>query len=69
MRIVVSDTSCLIDLRKVSLLDSFLKLPYEILIPNTLFDDEHLKFSGAQWWRGAPLGIIKQYVEQEKTPI
>ena len=48
MRIVVSDTSCLIDLRKVSLLDVFLKLPYEILIPNTLFEDELLKFTDAQ---------------------
>jgi len=37
MRIVVSDTSCLIDLRKVSLLDVLLRLPYEFLIPNTLF--------------------------------
>lgn len=48
MRIVVSDSSCLIDLRKVSLLDAFLKLPYEILIPNTLFDEELLKFTEAQ---------------------
>ncbi len=48
MRIVVSDSSCLIDLRKASLLDAFLKLPYEILIPNTLFEDELLKFTDAQ---------------------
>ena len=48
MRIVVSDSSCLIDLRKASLLDAFLHLPYEIVIPNTLFDDELLKFSAAQ---------------------
>ena len=48
MRIVVSDTSCLIDLRKASLLAAFLKLPYEVLIPNTLFDDELLKFTGAE---------------------
>lgn len=45
MRIVVSDSSCLIDLRKALLLDVFLKLPYEILIPNTLFEDELLKFT------------------------
>ncbi len=45
MRIVVSDTSCLIDLRKVSLLDTFLKLPYEVQIPNTLFEDELQSFS------------------------
>lgn len=48
MRIVVSDSSCLIDLRKTSLLDAFLNLPYEILIPNTLFEEELLKFSQAQ---------------------
>jgi predicted nucleic acid-binding protein len=48
MRIIVSDSSCLIDLRKVSLLNTFLKLPYEILIPNTLFEDELLKFTAAQ---------------------
>ena len=48
MRIIVSDSSCLIDLRKTSLLEIFLKLPFEILIPNTLFEDELLKFSPAQ---------------------
>lgn len=48
MRIVVSDSSCLIDLRKASLLGAFLRLPYEILIPNTLFADELLKFTAAQ---------------------
>jgi predicted nucleic acid-binding protein len=48
VRIVVSDSSCLIDLRKVSLLDIFLRLPYEFLIPNTLFEEELLKFTAAQ---------------------
>jgi predicted nucleic acid-binding protein len=48
MRIVVSDSSCLIDLRKVSMLETFLRLPYEFLIPNTLFEEELLKFSATQ---------------------
>lgn len=48
MRIVVSDSSCLIDLRKVSLLETLLELPYEFVIPNTLFEDELLKFTAAQ---------------------
>jgi len=48
MRIVVSDSSCLIDLRKASLLDAFLQLPYEILIPDTLFHEELLQFTEAQ---------------------
>ena len=45
MRIIVSDSSCLIDLRKASLLQTFLRLPYDILIPNTLFEEELLKFT------------------------
>ena len=45
MRIIVSDSSCLIDLRKAALLAAFLQLPYEILIPNTLFEEELLKFT------------------------
>lgn len=48
MRIVVSDSSCLIDIRKAALLSAFLKLPYEVLIPNTLFGDELLKFTAAE---------------------
>lgn len=47
-RVIVSDSSCLIDLRKASLLDTLLRLPYEFLIPNTLFEDELLKFTAAQ---------------------
>ncbi len=48
MRIIISDTSCLIDLRKAALLAAFLRLPFEILIPNTLFEDELLSFSAEE---------------------
>jgi hypothetical protein len=48
VRIVVSDSSCLIDLRKASLLDVFLRLPHEILIPNTLFEEELVRFTPEQ---------------------
>lgn len=41
-RIVVSDTSCMIDLRKVNLLEALLELPYTFVMPNTLFEDELL---------------------------
>ncbi len=40
MRIVVSDTSCMIDLRKVSLLREILCLPYTFVMPDVLFEDE-----------------------------
>src|SRR5260370_18079070 len=48
MRIVVSDSRCLIDLREVSLLNTFLRLPYELLISNTLFEEEPLRFTAVQ---------------------
>jgi predicted nucleic acid-binding protein len=48
MRIIISDSSCLIDLRKANLLTQFLRLPFEVLIPNTLFEDELVSFSDAE---------------------
>jgi hypothetical protein len=47
-RVVISDSSCLIDLRKAALLEAFLRPPYEWLIPDTLFEEELLKFTTAQ---------------------
>lgn len=48
MRLIVSDSSCLIDLRKASLLEAFLELPYEVLIPDALFEEELVRFTPAQ---------------------
>ena len=48
MRLIVSDSSCLIDLRKASLLEAFLELPYEVLIPDALFEEELVPFTPAQ---------------------
>lgn len=48
MRIIVSDSSCLIDLRKADLLEAFLKLPYELVVPDVLLEDELLRFSAKQ---------------------
>ncbi len=45
MRIVVSDTSCMIDLMKAALLDAVLSLPHTFVMPNTLFEDEWLSLS------------------------
>lgn len=42
VRIIVCDTSCVIDLRKGQLLDIVLDLPCTIAIPRPLFDDELL---------------------------
>lgn len=45
MRIIVSDSSCLIDLQKGGLIEAFLKLPYELVVPDVLLEDELLSFS------------------------
>ncbi len=48
MRIVVSDTSCMVDLRKAGLLEAVLRLPYTFVMPDTLFEDEWLCLSDAE---------------------
>ena len=45
MRIIISDTSCMIDLRKADLLRPLLALPYTIAMPDILFEDEFLCLS------------------------
>jgi hypothetical protein len=39
MQLIVSDTFCLIDLRKASLLEASIRLLYEIGIPGFLFEE------------------------------
>jgi len=48
MRILISDTSCLIDLRKASLLEAFVQLPYDLAIPDVLFEQELVNFSSIE---------------------
>ena len=45
MRIVVSDTSCMIDLRKAGLLEPLLRLPHSFVMPDALVEDERLCLS------------------------
>jgi predicted nucleic acid-binding protein len=48
MRIIISETSCLNDLRKATLLAAILRLPFEILVPNTLLEDELSSFTAKE---------------------
>ncbi|RLA54456.1 MAG: hypothetical protein DRR42_01825 [Gammaproteobacteria bacterium] len=45
MRVIVSDTSCIIDLHKAALLEEFVTLPYTVVMPLPLFEDEALSLS------------------------
>ena len=40
MRVVISDSSVLIDLAKIQLIESTLALPYDFVIPDVIFADE-----------------------------
>ena len=57
MRIVVSDTSCMIDLRKAGLLEAVLRLPHSFVMPDTLFEDELLCLSRAEKQSLRDLGL------------
>ena len=48
MAVTVCDSSCLIDLREVSLLETFMALPFETLIPDALFKEELVRFTASQ---------------------
>lgn len=48
MRIIVSDSSSLIDLKKGGILEAFLGLPFEIVVPSSMLSDELLSFSKAE---------------------
>jgi hypothetical protein len=48
MQILVSDTSCLIDMRKASLLGAFVQLNYDLVMPDVLFEEELVQFLQAE---------------------
>lgn len=57
MRIVLSDTSCLSDLHEATLLEEFIRLPYPIVIPLPLFEDEAVSFEDETRRRLLQLGL------------
>lgn len=48
MRIIVTDSSSLIDLKKGHLLDAFLDLPHELIVPESMLLDELLSFTESE---------------------
>ena len=47
--VVVNDASCLIDLRKASLLHFMVLLPYRLIIPVPVRASELLNFTAQEW--------------------
>ena len=71
MRIVVNDTSCLIDLRKAGILHATLQLPFEFRIPITVVETELKGFSAEDIadLQARGLQIIDQPSEQVKRAL
>jgi len=57
MRIIISDSSCLIDLHKGGLLSVIFDLPFSFAIPQPLFDEELLSISDEEKDMLADMGM------------
>ena len=55
---IVNDASCLIDIRKGDLLTTFVKLPYQLVVPLPVRGEEILDFSDNQWRMMESAGLI-----------
>ena len=47
MKVIVSDTSVIIDLCKVQLIEPAFSLPYEFVVPDVMLQDEFLDLSNS----------------------
>ena len=56
--VVVTDASCLIDLRKGGLLAVLRNLPYRFIVPLPVRESEVLDFSNEQWRQLDDAGMI-----------
>lgn len=58
IHLVVSDTSCLIDLHKVRLLPVMLRLPHRFIVPPPVRHSEMLGLSGRDWRSLEDAGLV-----------
>jgi predicted nucleic acid-binding protein len=56
-RIVINDTSCLVDLRKGGLIEPMLALPFRFVVTYNVRVSELLEFGEAEWRRLESLGM------------
>ena len=60
---LISDSSCLIDLHKVDLLLPLFDLPYTVVVPQSLFDDELIRLTDEEKRDLADRGLRTQHLE------
>jgi predicted nucleic acid-binding protein len=67
MRIIISDTSCIIDLGKGRLMRAVLSLPYSFVMPDVLFENELLTLSPVERRELLTLGLQVVELDGEGT--
>lgn len=65
MRVLVSDTSILIELARWLLLESLFKLPFEFAVPDALYENELLELGGIDRKRLKGLGLRIESLDRE----
>lgn len=65
MRVILSNATCMIDLRKVDLLEALFRLPYAFVVSDTLFEDEGLRLTPCEKRRLLDLGLEIQSLSGE----
>ena len=67
MRIIISDSSCLIDLHKGGLLEAIFALPFTFVIPQPLWDEELLSINDDEKRELKRLGIRVEILPGEQV--
>jgi predicted nucleic acid-binding protein len=66
-RVVINDASCLIDLRKVTLIEAMLQLPYSFVVTLPVVENELLEFEEAEWRRLETAGLAVIDLDSERV--
>jgi len=66
-RVVINDASCLIDLRKVTLIEAMLQLPYSFVVTLPVAENELLEFSEDDWIRFETAGLMIIDLDAERV--
>src|ERR1700730_14247097 len=66
-RVVINDASCIIDLRKVALIETMLRLPYTFVVTLPVAENELLDLNRTEWRRLEAAGLMVVDLDSERV--
>jgi rRNA-processing protein FCF1 len=66
-RVVINDASCIIDLHKVALIETMLRLPYAFVVALPVAENELLDLDRAEWRRLEDAGLMVVDLDSERV--